>query len=87
MQRTSTRRELDVAGSSPAEVMDLSKSLKGSQGPFGPAWNHRFPPDFGAVVAHRIVAPLVVCSNHTSQIGVDSLISESDTGPEGAPPR
>ena len=24
--------------------------------------------DFGAVVAHRFVAPLVVCSNHTSQI-------------------
>ena len=69
--------------------MDLSKSLKGSQGPFGPAGNRRFPPDFGAVVAHRTVVsvteieqslrdwlsvPLVVCSNHTSQRGVGSLI-------------
>ena len=62
----------------------VPKRLKGA---FGPVGNQLFPPDFGAVVAHRTVAPLVVCSNHTSQIGVDSLISESDTGPEGVPPR
>jgi len=43
------------------------------------------------VVAHRIVAPLVVCSNHTSQTG-DRLSHRGPhcglkTGLEGAPPR
>ena len=51
--------------------LDLSTSLKGSLGK-----KLRVLPDFGAVVAHRIVggtlaptckSPLVVCSNHTSQ--------------------